>query len=222
MALVVLFACGDMRQDELDCEEAVSHLQSCLPGVRFERYPVRLRGGMRGQYPPLHLDPAEPVHPRRGLLEARDDRGVHPCTGRVARDDGRHAGCHVGRDGVPMRRAAIAMGMALATVSSQAGADEPQATEEGAVAKNTTEFVGRLAIAGAYRRLYDLDILGMGPQLSLGFERDGATVLFNLRFIDARTGAGLVVYETTGDFSVEGKLAEGFPWGPTVEAGLRF
>jgi hypothetical protein len=180
-----------------------------------------------------------------------------------------------------MRRAAIAMGMALATVSSQAGADEPQATEEVAVAKNTTEFVGRLGIVGAYRRLYDLDILGMGPQLSLGFERDGATVLFNLRFIDARTGAGLVVYETTGDFSVEGKLAEGwragvgigttflsvtratsggplqslgpmflgritwdvgplpnvyvgaelevqwqasgaFPWGPTVEAGLRF
>ncbi len=32
MALVVLFACGDMRQDELDCEEAVSHLQSCCPG----------------------------------------------------------------------------------------------------------------------------------------------------------------------------------------------
>jgi len=28
----VLFACGDMRQDELDCEEAVSHLQSCCPG----------------------------------------------------------------------------------------------------------------------------------------------------------------------------------------------
>jgi hypothetical protein len=32
MVLVVLFACGDMRQDELDCEEAVSHLQSCCPG----------------------------------------------------------------------------------------------------------------------------------------------------------------------------------------------
>ena len=26
-------ACGDMRQDELDCEEAVSHLQYCCPGL---------------------------------------------------------------------------------------------------------------------------------------------------------------------------------------------
>ena len=33
LAAVVLvpLACGDMRQDELDCEEAVSHLQECCP-----------------------------------------------------------------------------------------------------------------------------------------------------------------------------------------------
>ena len=30
-AVVVPLACGDMRQDELDCEEAVSHLQECCP-----------------------------------------------------------------------------------------------------------------------------------------------------------------------------------------------
>lgn len=28
-----MFACGDMRQDELDCELAVSHLQDCCPGL---------------------------------------------------------------------------------------------------------------------------------------------------------------------------------------------
>jgi hypothetical protein len=30
-AVLVPLACGDMRQDELDCEEAVSHLQECCP-----------------------------------------------------------------------------------------------------------------------------------------------------------------------------------------------
>lgn len=32
VAVLVLLSCGDMRQDELDCEEAVSHLASCCPG----------------------------------------------------------------------------------------------------------------------------------------------------------------------------------------------
>ncbi len=31
--VVVMFACGDMRQDELDCELAVSRLQECCPGL---------------------------------------------------------------------------------------------------------------------------------------------------------------------------------------------
>jgi len=30
--VALMFACGDMRQDELDCEEAVSHLRDCCPG----------------------------------------------------------------------------------------------------------------------------------------------------------------------------------------------
>ena len=30
--VALMFACGDMRQDELDCEEAVAHMQDCCPG----------------------------------------------------------------------------------------------------------------------------------------------------------------------------------------------
>ena len=32
LVIVLPLACGDMRQDELDCEEAVSHLLACCPG----------------------------------------------------------------------------------------------------------------------------------------------------------------------------------------------
>jgi hypothetical protein len=31
-AVFLLFACGDFRQDELDCEEAVAQLKDCCPG----------------------------------------------------------------------------------------------------------------------------------------------------------------------------------------------
>ena len=36
-AVGLMFACGDMREDELDCEEAVSHLQDCCPGFDARR-----------------------------------------------------------------------------------------------------------------------------------------------------------------------------------------
>jgi hypothetical protein len=38
-ALALIFACGDaLRQDELDCEEAVAHLKECCPN--FPTYRV--------------------------------------------------------------------------------------------------------------------------------------------------------------------------------------
>jgi hypothetical protein len=37
-AIVLLFACGDrLRQEELDCEEAVSHLTDCCAGFGAQR-----------------------------------------------------------------------------------------------------------------------------------------------------------------------------------------
>lgn len=180
-----------------------------------------------------------------------------------------------------MKRRAMAITLALLAASGRASAQEAEPVAEAAPPMKPIRFVGRLGIAGAYRRLYDLDILGMGPEVSLGVETRSLMVLWNMRFIDARTADGLVVLETTLDATVEGKLAEGwhagvgvggtylsvlratsggplqsagpmvlgrvtwdldprpnvylaaelegqlqasgaFPWGPTVEAGLRF
>jgi len=119
-----------------------------------------------------------------------------------------------------MKRAAVTITLALLAVSPRASAQEMEPTPPVQPPRSPIAFVGRLGITGAYRRLYDLDILGMGAQLSLGFETQGATVLFNLRMVDARTPDGLVVVETTGDVSIEGRLAEGWHAGVGVGGTL--
>ena len=56
MALVVLFACGDMRQDELDCEEAVSHLQECCPSFDSSRIQcLYVQGCTNGEVPDISM-----------------------------------------------------------------------------------------------------------------------------------------------------------------------
>lgn len=48
LAVATLLACGDMRQDELECEEAVMQLQDCCPGFHasnIERWEEFVLGG---------------------------------------------------------------------------------------------------------------------------------------------------------------------------------
>jgi hypothetical protein len=45
-AIAVLISCGEISEDELWCEEAVSKLQDCCPGLDPRRLPcVRNQGG---------------------------------------------------------------------------------------------------------------------------------------------------------------------------------
>ena len=56
----LMFACGDMRQDELDCEEAVSHLQDCCPGFDSSRIEcVYVTGCTNSEYPAISISQSQ-------------------------------------------------------------------------------------------------------------------------------------------------------------------
>lgn len=56
-------ACGDMKQDELDCEEAVAHLQDCCPGFDARRIEC------------LHSDGCTPERPAISIPQSQCIRG---------------------------------------------------------------------------------------------------------------------------------------------------
>jgi len=57
VAITLPLACGDMRQDELDCEEAVSHLQECCPGFTGNNVECTYVSGCAGTtYPEISYD----------------------------------------------------------------------------------------------------------------------------------------------------------------------
>lgn len=56
-------ACNGIREDELSCEEAVSHLSECCPGFRASRvdcsYTAAQGCGIQTTYPQIGLDAAK-------------------------------------------------------------------------------------------------------------------------------------------------------------------
>jgi hypothetical protein len=54
-AIALLFACGDMRQDELDCEEAVSHLQDCCPHFDSSKIDCTYTSACSTTYPAISI-----------------------------------------------------------------------------------------------------------------------------------------------------------------------
>ena len=57
--VALMFACGDMRQDELDCEEAVSHLQDCCPGFDSRRIECIYETGCTPQIPAISIQQSQ-------------------------------------------------------------------------------------------------------------------------------------------------------------------
>jgi hypothetical protein len=61
-----VFACNDLRQDELDCEEAVAHLQHCCPGLALNQVSCRYERGCM----------SEDTNPEISIAESRCVRAL--------------------------------------------------------------------------------------------------------------------------------------------------
>ena len=88
----------------------------------------------------------------------------------------------------------------------------------GVLLSGTPHVIGRLGAVASYRGLYDLSILGGGLALSLGPETDRGALMFNLRFIDARTLGGLDVLAAGGSVTLEWRLSSSWRVGGGVGA----
>ena len=109
-----------------------------------------------------------------------------------------------------MKRAAIPVAFALLAVASRAGAEDWVQPDRGVLMSGTPHAMARLGAVASYRGLYDLSMLGGGLALSVGFETDRGAIMFNVRFIDARTLAGLEVLTAGGSVTLEWRLSPGW------------
>jgi hypothetical protein len=118
---------------------------------------------------------------------------------------------------------AVAVFAAGTVVAPAARADEPTPTTPPTPAPEATApergddavespppswraLVLRLGAVGAYRGLYDLNVLGGGVALSIGGESQTVGGHGNLRVIDGRTPAGLHVFEWALTGTVEWRV----------------
>jgi hypothetical protein len=124
-----------------------------------------------------------------------------------------------------VKRPAICLVLALVTMSPRAFAYGPDAqpepdpeptSDQPAPASSSRPLAGRLAALASYRRLYDLSMLGGGIGLSLGPDVGPGAIMFNMRFIDARTPDGLVVLEGGVSAAFEWHLGRGWSAGGGV------
>jgi len=93
---------------------------------------------------------------------------------------------------------------ALADEGPCATDSDPSTTHEGCAPGGRT-FSIRAGAVGAYRSLYDLSILGAGASLSIGGGDKGREGYGGLRYVEARTSAGLTVREIGALGTVEWK-----------------
>lgn len=66
-AVVALYACGTMREDEQYCEEAVSRLVGCCPGFDLTQISCQYSEGCTGsndQFPALTIEESECIRDR--------------------------------------------------------------------------------------------------------------------------------------------------------------
>ena len=109
-----------------------------------------------------------------------------------------------------MRAVALSTALAVVLAAPLVRADEPaQATWQDPNDRRA-KVVARLGAVASYRGLYDLSLYGGGLALAVGGELPHFAVLLNARFIDARSGGGLVSLEGNLAASLEARLDPGF------------
>ncbi|HEY5242566.1 MAG TPA: hypothetical protein VIJ22_13900 [Polyangiaceae bacterium] len=89
---------------------------------------------------------------------------------------------------------------------------EPAPNEPKPDAPGASHGVARLALVGGYRRLYDLEGLGGGVQLSYGSDAPVSGHV-NFRMLEGRTLGGLNLFEVSTTGTVEFALSLGFRFG---------
>jgi hypothetical protein len=94
---------------------------------------------------------------------------------------------------------ALAAWLALAALAARPARADDTSTGE-VIPHRGGSMRGRVGIVGAYRRLYDLTVLGAGGGLALGAEGDQGGGYVNLQYVRGRTLAGL----DTGELELTG------------------